>query len=52
MKLQKLCRVLTFVACGGVLLQLGGCSTSTLLPELASTLLPIVLQLLLSGLGT
>jgi len=52
MKYRKVCKVLAFVACGGVLLQTGGCSMATLLPQLASTAIPLVLQLLLGGLGT
>ena len=52
MKYQKVCRALAFVACGGVLLQTGGCTASTLLPQLAEIAIPLALQILLSGLGT
>ena len=52
MKCQKVCRILAFVACGGVLLQTGGCSLATLLPQLASAAIPLALQILLSGLTT
>jgi hypothetical protein len=52
MKLQRLCKVLAFAATGGVLLQTTGCDTTSLLTSLASTLVPLALQLLLSGIGT
>lgn len=52
MKLHRLCRFLGFAAAGGVLLETTGCDTASLVSSLASTLVPLALQLLLSGLVT
>lgn len=51
MKGKKLCRTLAFLACGAVLLQAGGCAAS-ILPTLANLAVPLILDLLLSGLAT
>ncbi len=48
---KKLCRTLAFLACGAVLLETSGCASS-ILPTLANLAVPLVLDLLLSGLVT
>ncbi len=52
MKFPKYSKILAFVATGGVLLQATGCDSTSLLGSLASALVPLAVQLLLSGLGT
>jgi hypothetical protein len=48
---KRLYKTLGLLACGGVLLQTGGCAT-TLGPTLANLAASVILQLLLGGLTT
>ncbi len=52
MNWQKLPRLLAFAVTGGMLLQTTGCDQASLLETLTSTLAPLVIQLLLSGIAT
>lgn len=49
---SRVLKVLGFAITGGVLLQTTGCDSTGLFNSLASSLIPIALQVLLSGLVT
>ena len=50
--MKKWSKIMAFAVTGGVMLQTTGCDSSALLGSLASSLAPLAIELLLSGLVT
>ena len=50
MKTMRLCKVLGGVLAGGMLLQAGGCDTTTLTNDLISTFVPFIIDFALNAL--